>query len=288
MTMTEIPTGYWQCTNDEYHARKDLLGSTMLKDAMESLALFNAKHVAQTIPREEKEDWLIGSLTHWIVLDHTITGTALQHCPYVVAPKCDRRTTAGKQLYADFCVSAGDRQVLTDTAWNTAWNCARSILADDKTMHLLQPEIGIVEQALVWRDHETGLPCKCKPDYRRPDLVVDLKTCQNAKPDKFIYDIGKLKYHAQAAHYLTGIDAVEGYEPERRWVFIAVSKNPPYEVSALELDQESIDAGRELNSQALRMIAEAKESGDWRSDWQKQTLLVSLNRYHLTNLEIEA
>lgn len=281
------PPCLWNVTNDEYHERHEYLGSSMLKDAMESLALFHGKHVARTIPREEKDDWHIGGICHWVVLDHTLNGEPLADCPYAVAPKCDRRTNVGKAIWADFCAANDHRTVVTDEIWNTGWNCARAILADAKSMRLLDANVGIVEQAMIWRDHETGLLCKCKPDYRTSSLVADLKTCQNANPNKFIYDAGKFKYHAQAAHYLNGLDAVEGYE-ERSWVFIVVSKNAPYEVSCLELDPESIEAGRELNSQALRMIAEAHETGDWRSDWQRRVLKVSLNRYHLTNLEIEA
>ncbi len=80
------------------------------------------------------------------------------------------------------------------------------------------------------------------------DWLVDLKTTQSlAKIEK---TIAEFAYHAQAAWYLDMFNAASG-ENRTRWGFIFQESEAPYEVAVVELDQESIAAGRQWYLHAL-------------------------------------
>lgn len=66
------------------------------------------------------------------------------------------------------------------------------------------------EESFFWKDEETGVECKCRPDsygeISGQPICVDLKTCQCAETEKFMRDAIKLNYDIQAAHYCDGLN----------------------------------------------------------------------------------
>ena len=44
---------------------------------------------------------------------------------------------------------------------------------------------GKAERTYIWRDPRTGALCKCRPDYTRPNLLIDYKTTTSANPRTF-------------------------------------------------------------------------------------------------------
>lgn len=70
---------------------------------------------------------------------------------------------------------------------------------------------GNAEQTIRWRDPETGVLLKCRPDYLRPDgVVVDVKTFTDLSKDSIERQIARMKYHWQSAFYLEGANTVMG------------------------------------------------------------------------------
>jgi exodeoxyribonuclease VIII len=242
----------------------------MLRDANRP-QLYHAKHIAGTIANDETDAMQIGSITHHFTL------TPEQECPYIVAPPCDRRTEEGKQLWAEFTEFYADRTVVSEKVWQTAKQCTQAILSEPIAKRLLDRP-GVTEGGIIWNDIESGLGCKCRPDHRTPGIVLDIKTCQLSEPRPFIYSIADYGYHQQAAWYLDGITALEGYE-ERTFVIIAVSTNPPHEVAFYEIDPEDIAHGRDLNRLALERIVNCQTDDCWRADWQKKIVTLSLSNY---------
>lgn len=123
---------------------------------------------------------------------------------------------------------------------------------------------GKPEQTLIWRDKETGVWCRVRPDFL-PDNkqhIPDYKTCQSAHPDDFARDMRNYGYHMQGAYYLDGIEAVFGIKPQSFYL-IAQEKEPPYIVQPFHLDAECIEWGRKLNRQALRTFAKCLETNTW-------------------------
>ena len=87
---------------------------------------------------------------------------------------------------------------------------------------------GQAEQSFWWDDADTGLRCKCRPDWLNGATVIDLKTTTDASPAGFAKSCATFRYHVQASHYLAGL-------PAERFIFIAVEKVYPYAVGVYQL-----------------------------------------------------
>lgn len=122
---------------------------------------------------------------------------------------------------------------------------------------------GVAETPLQWTDVDTGVKCKCMPDYYRKSLAlaVDLKTTEDASPEAFARSVATYRYHVQAAFYMDGLRANE--LPCDHFVFVCVEKKPPYAVSVFELDEDAIEAGRRAAAANLQTLAECLATDTW-------------------------
>lgn len=189
---------------------------------------------------------------------------------YVESPKCDKRTTAGKEAWAAFIAEHAGKQVLDADDMAICKGIRESLLADETARGLLVGRGGN-EVSIVWDHKATGLRCKSRIDrateYQGTSCHVDIKTTTDANPDAFRWEVRKYRYHLQAAFYLDGCEALRG--GKRRFIFIAVEKMPPYLCSVCELDEDgnsiSIQAGRDLYRPLLEKYQTCRESGVWPS-----------------------
>ena len=146
---------------------------------------------------------------------------------------------------------------------------------------------GKAEQTIVWKDAETGVWLRCRPDFL-PDakqFIPDYKTTASADPDDFQGSVAKFGYHQQAALYLDGIAAVFGdIEGGRQFYFIAQEKEAPYVVQPFGIDLESVEWGRRLNRKAIRTFARCLETGVW-PGYADDFVQVGLPRWQTERLE---
>lgn len=75
---------------------------------------------------------------------------------------------------------------------------------------------GVAEVSIFYRDKETGLMCKIRPDNWTPEWVTDLKTCSDVSSKALRWDFPKWKYHVNGTKYSIGMLALkemirEGY-----------------------------------------------------------------------------
>jgi len=86
---------------------------------------------------------------------------------------------------------------------------------------------GYPQVSIIWRDEESGVPCKARLDYLKRKAVVDLKTVEDSLgiPLKkaFARSIATYKYHIQARLYLDAVKIAQGFIRESR-VFGEVDK----------------------------------------------------------------
>lgn len=62
---------------------------------------------------------------------------------------------------------------------------------------------GYMEVSIFWRDEETGLMCKCRPDYLTSNYIADYKSISSI--DQIKNSIGNYDYYLQQAFYLEGL-----------------------------------------------------------------------------------
>ena len=132
---------------------------------------------------------------------------------------------------------------------------------------------GKPEVSVFWQDEDTGEECRCRPDYWNDgyNIIVDLKTTQDASPTGFAKSIANYRYHVQAAFYMQGVYAATGKYPER-FVFIAIEKEAPFAVGVYEIDADALALGRELYQRDLRTLQQAKQSQQWHAYPKPQIL----------------
>lgn len=142
---------------------------------------------------------------------------------------------------------------LRDAVW--AHPTARAILSAP----------GKNEVSAVWKDKVTGLPCKGRQDrvglWDNWPVVVDFKTAEDAGRRDFSKAIATFGYHDQGAYYIDGLDSIQHFEGDRRYVFIVVEKDPPYAVAVYELDNTALTVGRRRYRANLDKYAACLESG---------------------------
>lgn len=134
------------------------------------------------------------------------------------------------------------------------------------------PEVGALlregsgEDSVFWIDQETGLLCKCRPDWTSPAgdgvILVDGKTTSDASPQGFSRSVWNLDYHLQAAWYSDGYEAATG-KRVHGFVFATAENTWPHIGAAYMLDDEVLDWARRENRRLLNLYAECVRTGVW-------------------------
>jgi exodeoxyribonuclease VIII len=171
--------------------------------------------------------------------------------------------TLWSDVQAEWLANNGTRSVLTQEQWDMLHGMREAVMAHPAASALLSKLPGKAELSVYWSDAVTGSLCRCRPDYwREDDLLVDLKTTEDASPEGFSKSIANYRYDVQAAYYLDGVNQATGRKP-RQFVFIAVEKKPPYAVGVYTLDAETLMLGRAQYQADLRTYAECVANDNW-------------------------
>ncbi len=171
--------------------------------------------------------------------------------------------TLWSDVQAEWLTNNGTRTVLTQEQWDMLHGMRDAVMSHPAAGALLSKLPGQAELSVYWNDTETCALCRCRPDYwRQDDLLVDLKTTEDASPEGFSKSIANYRYDVQAAYYLDGVNQATGRKP-RQFVFIAVEKKPPYAVGVYTLDAETLMLGRAQYQADLRHYAECVANDNW-------------------------
>ena len=105
-----------------------------------------------------------------------------------------------------------------------------------------------------------------------------LKTSRSgANPRDFAKAVANFTYHLQAKHYLNGIPSA------KRFIFLVVQSEYPFDVGLWELDDDALKEGQKLSREALDKIAECRLLDDWPSWCQTGVQSLSLPRWAFFN-----
>lgn len=123
---------------------------------------------------------------------------------------------------------------------------------------------GTPEKSLIWKDRETGIWLKSRPDWLPTTLryVPNFKSCRSAHPKAFASAAFGFGYHQGAALCLDGLREVLGWN-DAQYYFVAQEKEPPYVALPFVMRDTDIEMGRMLNRSALRKLARALDRNEW-------------------------
>lgn len=250
------PGVYEGIPNAEYHGGPGISKSGLdlvHRSPMHYNAVVTASNDRTPTPAQE-----LGTAAHAIILEPHVFDES-----YVLAPKFDRRTKEGKAAAAAFEDENAGKICLLQETWDQLFAMAAAVNAHPAAGSLLTSCPGEAEKSVYWIDATTGVLCRCRPDWWRDDnVIVDLKTTEDASQEGFAKSIANWRYDVQAAYYLDGVQQATGKRP-KAFVFIAVEKKPPYGVGVYVLDSESLDLGRAQYQHDLRIYAECVRTGVW-------------------------
>lgn len=122
---------------------------------------------------------------------------------------------------------------------------------------------GRSEESITWTDEATGLTCKARVDYLRPDLLLDLKTARDPSPEKFERDAFSFGYASQVAFYHDGATRARLIDGRERPYIIAVRKGDDFDVACFQVKSETLEVGRVIYRRLLRRLAECMDADYW-------------------------
>jgi hypothetical protein len=123
---------------------------------------------------------------------------------------------------------------------------------------------GWIERSLFWKDAETGLWLKSRPDViPNADLdVVDLKTIDDITDAGISHAIGKFGYYQQGALIYEAFQKALGVQVNS-FQLLFVEKKRPYCCRLVPLKDDDLVRGHDMNHIMLRRIARGLKTGEW-------------------------
>jgi len=240
----------------EYHSSNGISKSGLSLMLKSPLNYWDAYLNPETKEREETPAQKLGSAIHCMVLEPELFDQQ-----YVVAPKFNRRTKEGKADFEEFQKTHGAKITLTEDEMETVNQAAHAVAQNTEAQKYLTN--GYAEQSYVWIDEETGVLCKCRPDFvTKTHILVDLKTTSDASEEAFAKTCANFSYEMSATFSQLGYKAATG-ESALGYAFIVVETKRPFRTAIYLLDSESEGVGYIKVRKALDLYAECSAKDEW-------------------------
>lgn len=251
----------------DYHANTSAIGASGLKDFRRS-----RREYSLGISKESTPDMDTGTLAHAALLEPDKVTDLFPIYPAEILAKKDGKvspdgavSTTEAKNWRNAHRAAGRIPVKQDQFDRVA-EMVKSIKAT--VGRWLLPD-AICEHSIYWIDEESGLLCKCRPDFlvqRDMILVVDLKTTDDPTPVPFAKRVEQIGHWMQPAHYLDGVRTTFGGNPE--FIFAAQENDYPFRCVVHELKARDFHAASTVRRKLLNSLAECRKSGNFADEWE--------------------
>jgi hypothetical protein len=154
-------------------------------------------------------------------------------------------------------------------------NAGKIIITEDEYDHILKIKdavnkdnsqfiAGKIENSIFWENKETGILCKARPDIwlYSNDVIIDLKTCDDASPWNLSSDMHKYGYNVQFAMIQDGIYELTG-RLIKDFILLCVETEEPFLNVTHFIGEESIEKGRTEFLKHLKTYKECLEKNEW-------------------------
>ena len=140
-------------------------------------------------------------------------------------------------------------------------------------------ETGEPEVTAYWTDTESGLDCRCRPDWldlSAHNIAIDIKTTHSIKPRLFAKTMTDFRYHVTQAWYTDGIKAATGQDVT--YLFGVVERTPPYLSAVYCLDEEprDVELGRIEYRHNIATYLECLATHTWPGPVPEEVVSISL------------
>jgi exodeoxyribonuclease VIII len=214
-----------------------------------------------TLPKKDSAAFAMGHAVHCLALEPDEFGER-----FAVAPKIDRRTTAGKVAWAEYLADCEGKTILDEQDYADAMACVQALNNHPEFAAIMaQPR----RVEVPFEFELFGHPFKAKPDaiIDSMRLILDIKTTDDASPHRWQWSAVDYGYHRQAFIYQGALrqDTGKGY----RFVFAVVEKPKPSTrgipptVALYELDDATIEMGCDDTHRLVRDYENRTANGWW-------------------------
>jgi hypothetical protein len=234
-------------TNEAYHANKRYLSSSAVK----TIHARSVYHLLHSKPYKETDDMFLGTAVHARFLEPEEYAKN-----YLVMAPFKLSTRAGKEMKKDY--EETGKLLLKYDQGQIIEGLVKSLEDNELAKSYL-----VGEAELSHYSEYMGVKVKVRPDMKGDDFISDIKTCQDASPRAFKYEIYKRNYHVQAAFYCT----VLGYTMDQ-FKFIAMQKSYPFDVTVHTLSEQMQEEGFEAMQSAILKWKKYLDTGEVESyEW---------------------
>ena len=262
--------GIYTMPDEEYFALPEMNNSS-LKDILRSPAYFKWR---QETPREATKAMLTGTALHCAVLepDEFMKRYAIlpDNAParpteaMLNAKKPSESSQERVQFWEQFNIMAGGKTIIS--------NEEAAEYLHIGTLIRTHPELSVMfdkgkaEQVIIGKDPETGIMCKCKPDYLTQvgnyKVMIELKSTDDARVNAFMRTVMNFGYF-QAAAFYPDVMTWAGLSRPDLYLIVAFEPNPPYGMKIYEVPQEAYEYGQRQYRKALDLYAYCLQNDEW-------------------------
>lgn len=281
-TLIELPTTSLieRMSNDEYHACPEF-SSSQLKDILRSSAHFYSNNILKENERETKKHLDFGTLAHTLFLEPE----QFEH-EFIVGPKFDRRTKAGKEEAASW-EAANQGKIIIDQEMLDGANRIANNLRKLSSYKLMQDNYGMAEASIFFTDPVYGLHLRVRPDYHiipcdefPNGLLFDVKTTTDARQFKFQRSCSDFGYDISAAMYREGFQQHYKTEEKPEFIFLVAESSAPFNVKQYRASSLFLSIGEQRYNKAKELLAESLLVNEW-DGYSTELEDISLPQYML-------
>lgn len=255
-------------SNDDYHASTGISRSALMHFKKSPAHYLYQYLSTDKEPSEPTDAMILGELVHTLALEPQKYAER-----FAIKPVCDRRTKAGKAVYADFESQLNNNQALiSEDLYITASKMRDKLLTNDIFQAAIADnENVLIEKSIYFTHKATGLQCKVRPDAWDSTIVIDLKTTKDASYRDFQSSAAKYGYFLQAGMIYEGLKSIGCIL--KKFIFIAIEKDAPFEIGTYYLDEDAIEFGIAQFDVLMGQLADCIENDDF-PGYDTQPLLV--------------
>lgn len=243
-------------TDTDYHGDKTAVSSSALKLFSKSPAAVQSYFLDQD-DDDDAEHFKIGRALHAAVLEPAKFTEKLIRMPEFKGKgsRIEKAAFLGRQK--------PDAIILNDKSYLQIEGMINSILRHPSG-GILNLNDCVAENSIYFRDPDTGIKCKVRPDLwsEKYSLLLDVKTCRDGGARAFSRTINELNYHLSMAMYAYGINLLTGKKPEM-CLFIVVEKLPPYEAAFYYCTDRMLEKGYEKYKEAMKSLEKCLKDQKW-------------------------
>lgn len=249
---------YYNISNEDYHHGLGISKSQL--DLIDESPADFIWHRDAPVDNEKIKALDFGTALHCLLLEPDKFQKRFR-----IAPEVNRRTNAGKEQEKEFLEMCEKENITPITNED---NRKLSLMKDSAMAHPIArwclEAKGIAESSIYWKDKDTDILCRCRPDklIEEHHWLVDVKS--TADIQKFERSMYEYRYHVQDSFYSDGYKSLTGEMPV--FVFLAVSTAincGRYPVRVFVLDEQAKSVGRITYKQNLFTYAECLKTDEW-------------------------